>query len=718
MDIMKGSVKGARFGLVSGLCILSMLALQPGHAASASIIRPFAGGGVGDGGPAVNANFNYPRNLASDGASGTLIADTKANRIRRVTADGIVRTVAGTGTQGYLDGGSATAAWLNQPEGVVGSLDGTFWIADTGNNTIRKVTSSGSISRISTNTDCRFGGDGGPVSSAYFCHPEGIALSPSGDLVIADTFNNRIRKVAPSGTITTIAGTGARGITGDGGPATAATFYNPTFVTFNPAGELIICDTYNHRVRKIDSSGVITTVAGTTAGFSGDGGPATSAALKDPFAVAFDVNGNMLIADTLNYRVRRVSTAGIITTVAGNGCQSCGYVVDGTQALSVGLYVPSGLQTLSSDEYLIADSGWNKVFKVDTAGVVSTFAGNFRTSFYAGDGGPAINAALTTPTVLTTDKWGNVYFADQSSAGLVRRVDRSSGIITTLAGGGNGHAGVPALSANISPVMGLAVDSSGILYIASGQNRIWKIDGAGILQTVTNDSCYYNCPLGDDGPANQAYVMGPMQMTFDGDGNLFVAESGRDSVRQIDRNGIIHTVAGGDHLNSLGYKDNLVDPEGVAVDDAGNLFIAETSRNRIAILDRTGVIRIYAGGGATVVPVYGAPALENFISSPRNLSVDSNGGLYFTMLGSNRVGYISPGDGSVLITVLPSPKASVNSANLYSFAGSEQAGYSGDYGPSATALLHGPTAAMFDAVSGKVYITDTVNSRIRVADAF
>ena len=229
-----------------------------------------------------------------------------------------IETVAGYVPLG--DGGAATAAALMNPGGVAVDAAGTLYIADTDNNRIRKVTTAGVITTVAGNGLAGAGGDGGQAVFASLHSPHGVAVDAAGNLYIADTDNNRIRKVTPAGIITTVAGTGISGHSGDGGPATAARLNYPVGVAVDAAGNLYIADTGNSRIRKVTPAGVITTLAGTgIGGYSGDGGPATAAQLKYPFGVAVDAAGNLYIADSGNNSIRKVTPAGIITTVAGNG---------------------------------------------------------------------------------------------------------------------------------------------------------------------------------------------------------------------------------------------------------------------------------------------------------------------------------------------------------------------------------------------------------------
>ena len=319
----------------------------------------------GDGGPATSAELNDPYGVAVDGSGNLYIADTQNNRVRKVDGSGTITTVAGTGTAGFSgDGGPATSAAALRSPGVAVDGSGNLYIADYANSRVRKVDGSGTITTVAGTGTAGFSGDGGPATSAELDHPVGVAVDGSGNLYIADYDNNVVRKVNGSGTITTIAGTGTFGFSGDGGPATSAELSSTAGVALDGSGNLYIADEDNSRVRKVDGSGTITTVAGTgTAGFSGDGGPATSAELNFPGGVAVDGSGNLYIADAINHRVRKVDGSGTITTVAGTG--TFGFSGDGGPATSAELNDPDGVAVDGSGNLYIADFDNSRVRKVD-----------------------------------------------------------------------------------------------------------------------------------------------------------------------------------------------------------------------------------------------------------------------------------------------------------------------------------------------------------------
>jgi len=348
---------------------------------------------------------------------------TKAQR-------GIITTIAGNGTYGYSgDCGEATAAELNAPYGVAVDESGNVYIADEGNNRIRKVSTSGIITTIAGNGTPGFSGDGGAATAAELNNQVGVAVDGSGNVYIVERTNNRIRKVNTSGVITTIVGNGAFGYSGDGGAATAAELYEPQGVAVDGSENVYIADFNNNRIRKVNTSGVITTIAGNgTRGYSGDGGAATEAELSGPSGVAIDASGNIYIADAGNGRIRKVITSGVISTIAGNG--TVGYSGDGGAATAAELFYPTSVAIDGSGNVYIADTYNNFVRKMNTIGVITTFAGN-GTFGYSGDGGAATTAELNYPYGVAVDGSSNVYIADYVN-NSIRKINGTPTIISAL----------------------------------------------------------------------------------------------------------------------------------------------------------------------------------------------------------------------------------------------------------------------------------------------
>jgi sugar lactone lactonase YvrE len=335
-------------------------------------------GYLGDGGPATLAQLNGPTGVATDAAGGILVVDA-SNRVRRI-AYGTITTIAGSGVAGSGhqglplpdDGGPAIDAQMNDPIGVAIDRDGNVLIADALYHRIRRVTPDGTITTIAGDGYPDFAGDGGPATAASLQYPTGVALDHDGNVLIADAANHRIRRIDPAGTITSVAGTGAAGFAGDGGPATEARLHKPTGVAVSRKGELFIADEYNHRIRRVGPHGRISTVAGASdipaydgywpGSYGGDGGPATEAFLNFPTEVLLDGEQNLLIADSSNSRVRRVDRDGIITTIAGGGSEP---PADGLPATSVSLAGgPTGMAWDGAGDLLVCEENGHRVWRL------------------------------------------------------------------------------------------------------------------------------------------------------------------------------------------------------------------------------------------------------------------------------------------------------------------------------------------------------------------
>ncbi|MFD0309636.1 RICIN domain-containing protein [Streptomyces sp. NPDC127119] len=338
---------------------------------SAPLISTVAGTGVagfkGDNEPALTAQLNRPYGIAVDSTGTLYFSDYNNHRVRRITTDGKISTVAGTGVAGYRgDNGPALAAQLNSPREVAVDSAGALYITDAGNHRVRKITADGTISTVAGIGVAGFAGDGGPATAARLNYPLGVAVDSADTVYISDHTNHRVRKITADGTISTVAGTGTAGFRGDDGPAVAAQLNRPYAVAVDGAGTLYITDGSNNRVRKITADGTISTVAGIgTAGFAGDDGPAVSARLNLPLGIVVDSTGALHISDYNNHRVRKITADGTISTVAGTG--TAGFGGDDGPASSAQLSNPFGLAMDCVDTLYIADHLNNRVRKIGSA---------------------------------------------------------------------------------------------------------------------------------------------------------------------------------------------------------------------------------------------------------------------------------------------------------------------------------------------------------------
>jgi hypothetical protein len=617
------------------------------------IITTVAGdtcGDSGDGGPAIQAQLLDPSHVAVDAAGNLYIADTF--RVRKVDVNGIITTVAGDGQSGYSgDGGPATEASFMGVRGVALDVAGNLYIADQGNNRIRKVDTNGIITTIAGSGMQGYEGDGGPATEAKLYRPLSVAVDVSGNLYIADDGNNCIRKVEKNGIITTIAGNGTEGYGGDNGPATLAQLRYPSGVATDVFGNLYIADRGNNRVRGVkdifvpeDTFNIIVTAAGNgIMGYSGDGGPSTEAQLSRPTGVAVDASNNLYIADYLNHRVRKVDANGMITLIAGNG--TGGYSGDGRLATEAELYYPSGVAVDALGNLYIADNYNSCIRKVDRNGIITTVAGNGDWG-YRGDGGPATQAQLNSPTGLVVDVWDNLYIADQGNH-CIRRVDRN-GIITTIAGNGTrGYAGDggPAVQAELWYPSDIATDALHNFYIVDwGNGRIRKVDANGIITTVAGNGI---SGYGGNGvAATQTSLDGPNGVAVDHLGNLYIADTRNHLIRKVNQDGIITTIVGCLYMTRSGYGNYWGDggpairaalnyPIDVAVNPLGELYIADRWNDRIrVVMPQRSTITGRVTDSATGLPLL--DAMVTIKDSLRTFTTKTNSDGTYAVSGLNQ----------------------------------------------------------------------------------
>lgn len=662
-----------------------------------NIISTVAGGNLFNNQPATNTILNAASGTAMDSAGNLYIADYGNHVIRKVGTNGMATIVAGTGSASFSgDGGAATNAGLFSPIDVILDSAGNLLIADSSNNRIRKVDTNGVISTVAGNGTTPFSsqvGDNGAATNAGINTPEGICLDTNGNLFIADTLDQRIRKVATNGTITTVAGNGTAGFTSDGGQATSSELNNPTSVTMDSSNNLYIADSANNRIRKVSASGSISTVAGTgTAGYSGDSGAGTSAKINNPLGVAFDATArNMFIVDEGNYRVRKM-TNNIITTVAGSGTN--GYSGDGGLATNANLAFVQNVSVDKTGNLFIADAGNDLIRKAGTNGNISTVAGRV-----LNDGDFATNATLNFDYGTVLAPAGNLYIADANN-NRIRKVD-VNGIISTVAGNGiaaySGDGGA-ATNASLNHPYSVAPDALGNLFIADRSNyRIRKVDTNGNISTVAGTGSFGFS--GDGGAATNAKIFAVFSLAVDAVGNLFFADTLNQRIRKVDTNGNISTVAGTGSFGLSGdggaaTNAKILSPQSVALDSVGNFYIADTGNSRIRKVNTNGIISTVAGNGGNAYSGDGGAATNASFVSPIAVTVDSVGNIFIS--DSFNMVVRKVGTNGIITTV----------------AGNGVQGFAGDGGAGNNAKLSTPRGLAADSL-GNVFISDAGNNRIR-----
>jgi hypothetical protein len=755
-----------RIAIALGLALAPLAICLPAAAQmqTVSTIDTFAGSGTagftGDGGQASAADFNFPRGPAYDSAGNLYIADFYNNRVRKIAPDGTITTFAGNGTAASTgDGGLATSAALNNPEGIAVDNAGNVYICEFSGARIRKVATNGIISTFAGTGVAGFSGNGVAATSAQLNGPQNPNFDSAGNFYFADYNNNRVRKITmATGVITTVAGNGTAATTGNGGPATSASLHGPVSAVFDTAGNLYISERDGYVLRRVAAgTGIISTFAGTgVAGFSGDGGPATNAKFGQPYGITFDPSGNVLISDATNQRVRMVNIAtGIITTVAGNG--TAGFSGDGGAATSAELNNPIELVTDASGHVYVADALNNRIRQItlSTMNFPATNVGSSSatrviqlettatetitsisipqsqggkqeysigtiTGCTIGASNPVdtvCNIPITFAPAYPGRRWvplqvvtstGNINFG-LTGIGIGPLAALTPGVITTVAGNGTGGYagdGGAATNAEIFHAYRHIFDSAGNMYIADSSNhRVRKVAaGTGIITTVagTGTAGY----SGDAGLAVNAKLYNPQGVTIDSAGNLYIADYSNSRVRKVAATtGIITTVAGNGTYAYAGdggpaTSAEMLSPDDVALDSGGNLYIADYNNFRIRKVSAgTGIITTIAGNGTQGFSGDGGAAGSAVISSPVALGIDSADNLYFADQQNERIRKVAAATG-IITTV----------------AGNGTAGYSGDGGAATSAKLSNPGGIAIDP-AGNLYIGDEVNNRIRKVDA-
>jgi sugar lactone lactonase YvrE len=644
------------------------------------------------------ARFYLPASLAVDSAGNVFVADTENDTIRKVTPAGAVSTLAGSPqTPGAADGVGAGARF-SQPFGVAVDLLGNVFVADTYNQTIRQISPGGRTVTIAGLTGVA-GSRNGPASTnspspALFNNPHGIAVDAYENIYVADVVNNKIRKVA-NGYVETFAGGGPSGSVN--GTGANAEFSSPIALATDSGGNVYVADFGNDMIRRITPFGVVTSVAG-SAGVSGSADGTNSQALFfEPEGIAVDAGANLYVADTGNHTVRKITPDAtganwVVTTLAGSPGQPGD--IDGTGG-NARFYFPEGIAVDSSGNVYVGDSANRTVRQITPGGVVTTLAGPGGS--YGSADGPVLSARFNEPYAVAVDSSFHVYVADTFNDTI--RTVTSAGTVTTLAG----EAGMAASAdgtnglARFNEPTGLAVDGAGNLYVADYQNST--------VRKITPDSTMTNWVVSTlagkpgissfaNGPGGNALFSHPYGVAVDGAMNLYVSDYDNQIIRLISADGVVSTYAG--RLSTAGYRDGpgtnaLFDfPTGVALDGATNLYVADAGNE---------VIRRIAPGGATTT-LAGSHGLHGsrdgnaaLFNNPQGLAASWGGIVFVADTGNNVIREITPG--GEVTTV----------AALAAFVGSAD-------GVASAARFNNPIGMAVDAF-GNVYVADVENNAIR-----
>ena len=633
-------------------------------------IATIAGVGYVEGVPAREAPAGWPMGIARNAAGDLFVVDYWGHRIWRIDVDGVLHSCAGQGVPGNSgDGGPAADARFDQPHDLRIDDDGNLYLSDLGNSTIRRIdAATGIITTIAGSGRTGRGGDGGPAVEAELDTHCGIAIDGDGNVYISSEWANNIRRIdARTGIIGRFAGWDARhhpsedgdsrpasgealsmgGYHGDGGPADLAGFHHPEHLALDSRGDLYVCDNSNHRIRKIDmESSIVTTVFGNgQAASNGDGGPAVEASVFMPDAIYVDAADNLYVGEKYGFRIRRVDgRTGVVETLVGTG--SPGFGEEG---------MPGPETRCNSCE-----------------------------------------------VGLWADPDGTVLWSDCS--GRVRRYDAETGIVTTVLGGTSVHDGEEATAAFLRGPGGISIGPDGRIYIADVWNqRIRAIDpGTGVIRTVAGNGA--RAHGGDNGPATEAYLGNPHDVSVDARGRVVIADTRHGHVRRVDEDGTIRVVAGAGEKWDRGdggpaIAANLVHVLSVEHGPGGDIYVGDAEAGRIRRIDASsGIIETVAGTGTPGYSGDGGPAVEARVGAPTAIRFDGAGNLYFSDRDHNVVRKI---DGEGIISTI---------------VGTGARGFSEDGTPADRAMVHEPWG-MEVSPEGIVYVSDTGNNRVRRVDA-
>ncbi|HXI13096.1 MAG TPA: hypothetical protein VNM92_10695 [Thermoanaerobaculia bacterium] len=535
------------------------------------------------------ARFLFPRGVVTDGSGNVYVTDTGNHTIRRITPAGAVTTLAGlAGISGSADG-TGSAARFKFPFGVATDSSGNVYVADTDNHTIRAITPAGAVTTLAGLAGT-LGSADGTGSAARFNFPFGVATDSRGDVYVADTSNSTIRKITPAGAVTTLAGLAGTGsFFGESadGTGSAARFNSPIGVATDSSGNVYVADTSNGTIRKITPAGVVTTLAGLAGGFGSADGTGSAARFNFPRGVATDSSGNVYVADSDNHTIRKITPAGAVTTLAG--LAEFGGRADGTGSAARFL-LPTGVATDSSGNVYVADRENSTIRKITPAGAVTTVAGLAGDSNRGSFDGRGSEARFNRPTGVATDSSGNVYVADRDN-GTIRKITRAASAraaaVTTLAGlaGTAGNADGTGSAARFGLPSGVATDKSGNVYVADTfSGTIRKITPAGAVTTLAGLALDRGSA---DGMGSAARFNRPTGVATDNSGNVYVADRLNHTIRKITPEGAVTTVAGlagtRGSADGTGSAARFSSPEGVATDSSGNIYVADTDNHTIRI---------------------------------------------------------------------------------------------------------------------------------------
>lgn len=575
----------------------------------------------GNDGPAAAARFTEPYAVAVDASGMLYVADTSSHAIRRITPAGVVSTLAGgSGPPGSADG-TGRAARFNEPRGIAVDNLGNIYVGDDQNHTVRKITPAGVVTTLAGLAGNPGGADG-TGSAARFKAPHGVAVDPNGNVWVADTANRAIRRITPAGVVTTFAG--VIGSSGDlDGPAASARFSEPTGLALDGAGNLFVTDLASHTIRRITSGGVVSTLAGLARNDGRADGPGTTARFSHPYGIAVGATGTIVVGDTANNTIRRISPEGVVTTLAGQAGRTAS--VDGTGA-AARFEDPYAAATDAAGNVYVADFTGHAIRRITPEGTVTTIAGQPGTS--GNTDGPGRTAAFNYPAALAVDAAGVIYVADSANR-MIRRI-ATNGDVTTIAG--------TAPATRLGDPHGIAVDAAGNVYVAdSGDATIRKFTSRGEASIVAGLS---GNPGAADGIGSAARFLVPRGIGLDRDGNLFVVDHGNHTIRKVTPAGAVTTLAGlpgvAGAVDGMGSAARFAFPSALAVDGEGNILVADTDNHALRKVTPAGEVTTVGGLLRRPGSADGTAGAARFFN-PKGVAVDRLGRLVIADRGNHTI---------------------------------------------------------------------------------
>ena len=674
-----------------------------------SIVTTFAGAAHtfnGDGKPALNAALSGFQQLHTDNTGKIIFADTSNQVVSRLNSDGTLTVLAGNGIDGFSgEGGPARSASLSFPSDAVMDKAGNLYIYDSGNFRIRIVTPGGVISTYAGTGVQGYSGDGGPAMQAQIQLDGKMAIDATGTLYFTDGIDSVIRRITTDGIISTYAGNGQTATTpnnGNDGPATKASLgLVAGALALDGAGNLYVAEDYTSQIRKISPKGIITAFAGSgTAGFMD--GPALTAEFDIPYGIALDAAGDLYVADVSNGVVRKVS-AGVVSTVAGTPV--FGFSGDGGPALLATFRFPEGVSVGGDGNLYIEDIGNFRIREVYADGTIQSVAGDGQFESTP-DGTPAANATLLGPNFLSFDPSGQLLIADTGDY-TVKRINLD-GRIQTIAGSGiQGYGqgyeaafGGPATQSLLGSPRQAVADALGNIYVSDDYaGVIYIITPDGDLNLFAGQVGVYQFG-GDNIPATSSSFVDPQGLAVDQSGNLYISDPLDNRIRMVSTSGIITTFAGNGTAGFSGdggpaSQAMLYYPQGIAFDTKGDLIIADRGNNRLRMVSPNGIITTIAGNGTSASTGNGGQATAASVKDPYIVATDSDGNIFLIESTAETVRRISP---TGIISLV---------------AGNGQIGFGGDGGPAVQASFGDADGLAVDS-SGNLYISDFNNNRVRV----